>query len=221
MSELQQLLEREVERIRPPAFTAGDVARRRDRKARARRVAAAITALVVFAGTLVWLAWGIRPQTEEVEVPASQPEQVDAEARRAYIREFQDVCRPAVRKLQMLPINAELDGVGLTFRSAYTRENVRGFRELAPIYHDLVGDLTAIRYPQGDRDAAHIIALLQQSVTRLLAVLAAADAGDPAEFAPPPGHGAQGPFEAAADEFWDSSNAAFQAFEDYGIRGCT
>jgi Tol biopolymer transport system component len=52
MSDLGPLLERDMQEIRPAGYTIADVARRRDRRSRNRRIRAAAVALVITAGVI-------------------------------------------------------------------------------------------------------------------------------------------------------------------------
>ncbi|HYZ11789.1 MAG TPA: hypothetical protein VE962_07820 [Actinomycetota bacterium] len=198
MSEVRQLLERQLERIPPPSFTEADVMRRRDRTARRRRVSGALIALAIFGSPVAWFAWTLGPNERREAVPAAQPQEVDREARRAYIRDFQAVCRPVSRQLLEPPI--------LASRSGYSGENVKSFRTLAPIYGRFVRDIAALPSPPGDEEAAHITDRFRQSLASLSPVLHAADQRDASAF------------EEAAGMFWLRVNAAFMAADDAGIR---
>lgn len=97
MSEFRRLLEREAERIPPPRFTTQDIIRKRGRRERRGRVAAAVTALILFGGVLGWLAWGLLGSERE-PVPASRPPgQVEAPPEEATVTFTGEECRASGR----------------------------------------------------------------------------------------------------------------------------
>jgi hypothetical protein len=197
MPEARHLLEREVERISPAPFTVEDLLQRRERKERRRRVAAAITALALFGGSVLWLARNAEPDRGEGPVPASQP-QVDPDARREFLRGVAAVCRSSSgqRMDRFFPIGTE-----------YSPENIRSIRRLVPLLLDQATSIGALELPPGDEDAAHIVDRFQQMAEK------ARDARDATRAAP-------GQFELAARELNFFIGAAYQNVELMGIRAC-
>jgi hypothetical protein len=196
MPEARHLLEREMDRISPAQFTVEDLNRRREGKERRRRVAAAITALALFGGSVLWLARTAEPDRREGPVPASQP-QVDPDARREFLRGVAAVCRSSSgqRMDRFFPIGTE-----------YSPENIRSIRRLVPLVLDQASGIRALEVAPGDEEATHIVDRFQQMAEK------AREARDATRAAP-------GQFELAARELFIFVGAAYQTVEDR-IRAC-
>jgi hypothetical protein len=196
MPEVRQLLEREMQRISPPQFSVEDLLQRSERKDRRGRVAAALTVMALFGGSVLWLGLNVEPDRGRGPVPASQP-QVDPDARTEFIRAVQAFCRPAFRDIApFLPIGVE-----------YSRENIRNIRGLVPVLLDHAARIGALELPPGDEEAAHIVDRFQQMAEKAQEALDATRAGP-------------GQFELAARELRTFYGAAYLTLEHSGIRGC-
>jgi hypothetical protein len=196
MPEARHLLEREMHRISPAQFTVEDLLQRRERKERRRRLAAAITALALFGGSVLWLARIAEPDQGEGPMPGSQP-QVDPDARREFLRGVGAVCRS--------PSGQRMDRF-FRFGVEHTPENIRNIRRLVPLLLDQAAAIGALELPLGDEEATHIVDRFQQMAEK------AREARDATRAAP-------GQFELAARELFIFAAAAYQTVEDR-IRAC-
>jgi Tol biopolymer transport system component len=66
----RDLLEREMERLRPRPISIDDLVRRRDRRRRNQRIAAGVIAIAIFAAPIAWLA-GAGGRSDRTHLPAA------------------------------------------------------------------------------------------------------------------------------------------------------